>query len=1063
MPTTTATIKPFVICKASAGSGKTFNLVLRYLQLALSAGEEGVNSRFRSILAITFTNKAANEMKARILTSLAAIAEYGVEAPMGGALLAALNDMPSFPRRPLDGARLATLAATLHSAILHRYADLSVCTIDSFMHRIVRTFAHDLGQSPSFEVMVEQNELREKAVSQLIALVGTEGNEDLTRALEQFAVSRMEEGKGFEVSSSLYDLSEQLFSEASAEPLRRLARLSMSDFTSLHRTLTHANRAYEQQLAAIGREAIELLAEAGILAEQCDYGRNGFYGYFSRLASGTIAQPTARTRAVFEDSDYCGARFCKGRKVLPGADAIAPRLLALYHEAERLTAVPLVDYNTRKLVLQNLFSLALLGQLDMQLHSYTRENEILHLSDFNKLIAGVVEQSPTPFLYERLGSRYRHFLIDEFQDTSVLQWHNLVPLLDNGVSQGYRSLVVGDAKQAIYRFRQGDVRQFVALPAIDGLAHPALALTDPRNCEEVVLDMNYRTAPAVVDFNNRFFSWALRNRFGDVSLAQRIYVGDADTPEGEESLRQKALEGDGHLRGHVEVSFVDNDDSGALCQRVLDTILDLVSNRGYTYSDIMVLARSRRQLAAHSAYILSHSQVPLASAESFYLRNSDAVMALIAGLRLLDNPADRTAAADLLYRLQSLGLLPIDAEECLLQKTNPDIAATLHRAGLTFNAPYLLALSLYDCCEQMVRDLHLDAFDNAYLAALLGKVASFSLHRTRTLAEFLLWFDEHPDLSASTSDELDAVRMLTIHKAKGLESPVVICPFFPTMHHPLNLWVDVAEKVPEASLPVAYLSLPKDTPSRFDTDRQCEVESETVDDLNLLYVAFTRPKEQLFAFAAVPKASSGETSYARLLYDFCRDTSHYGDPDIVHKKEIPTSSSTVAIHTLSYADWATKVQVASPAEHALTPMVEEKIRFGIYVHEFFAAIRYPDDIDTALTVLAASNTISDQEISDLAQLARAVISHPSTARFFNPAYTVKNECDITDGRQTFRPDRIVITPTETWVVDFKTGVDLGEQHDKQVLSYCNVLAAMGYPCVSGWLLYLTPELRLRQV
>ena len=535
-----STHNPFVICKAAAGSGKTFNLVKEYLKLAMAGGMAGVETRFRGILAITFTNKAANEMKERVMDTLGELENYGIDpdkSKMGTPLLEALNAERPASLPPFDEWQLKQMASRLRGAILHRYSDLSVCTIDSFMHRVVRTFAHDLGQPVNFEVMIEQDDLIEQAVTRLMSLVGTEGNETLTDVVQHFAVSRMENEKGFDIEWSLRKLAEQLFSEGTDSYLDSLRKYSMQDYVEMYRRYEADNHMFLKKMESLGKEAMALLASAGMSVERCAWGKNGFYTFFKKMSQleQTLRErqtymPSSRVTAVFESVDYGGAVLCKDKSLTAEADRIAPRLLKIYNEIVKGLGEEMTDYNTRAVLLRELYSMALLGELDRQLHGYAKENEVVHLSDFNRLINKIVQEEPAPFIYERLGNRYHHFLIDEFQDTSVLQWQNLVPLLDNGVGQGQESLVVGDGKQAIYRFRQGDVRQFVALPKVEGLKLHGAALSQPGNYRMQHLDVNFRTADAVVDFNNDFFSWLVRNRYSDNALARKIYLGpDGDS------------------------------------------------------------------------------------------------------------------------------------------------------------------------------------------------------------------------------------------------------------------------------------------------------------------------------------------------------------------------------------------------------------------------------------------------------------------------------------------------------------------------------------------------------
>ena len=1060
---------PFIICKASAGSGKTFTLVREYLRFALAGDEQRVGENFRRILAITFTNKAANEMKTRIMETLSELAVPGscpAHAGMCTPLLEAINQMEYHQRRPLAEADLRRRAATLRSAMLHRYSDLSVSTIDSFMHRVVRTFAHDLGRPVNFEVRIEQDDLIEQAVANLMSLVGTEGHDDLTRAVSAFAVSRMENEKGFAIEGALATLAAQLFAEDTEQYLSLLREYTLSDFIEIHHRYTADNRLFEQQLKSLGAKALKLLASASMDESVCNQGGRGYLSFFNKLAAGAVAQPNAYAVKVFEAVDYCGATLCKAKAHTPAADTVAQPLREIYFEIQHLLDEQLTDYNTRTVLLSNLYSVALLGELGRCLQEYSSDNEVMHLSEFNKLINSVVLEQDAPFLYERLGSRYTHFLIDEFQDTSLLQWQNLVPLLTNGVSQNSDSLVVGDAKQAIYRFRQGDVRQFLRLPQVEGMPDHSRVLG---RCRPLHLDTNFRTLRAVVGFNNAFFSWLVRNHYADNQLALDAYIGPdlSVKPEAESLHQQVAPKHEQGPEGYVDIAFTDPDDSEAIPARVLQIITDMVQKQGYRYRDIMVLARTRRELATIGAYLREHSDVPQSSAESFYLRGSHAVMALVAALRSLADPADRVAAADLLVRLQRLGVLAGSHLDAFAGADACDLCTLLRAEGIEFDRDHLLSLDLYDLCEQLLRNLRLDGIDTPYVASLLNRAAAFSARHMQGISDFLRWFDDHPDLSAACSDEGDAVRLLTIHKAKGLEAPVVICPFFTPRAKPYSLWVNVQDRfhTDGKSLPASYVTLGKDSVTRFDPDRERERADSLFDDLNILYVAFTRPRERLYAVCA---QSKGDTlTYSRLLSLYLKGDASFGDPDSppVRKDEEKERVEDVRLGRLSFPEWTSVVRVASPAERAITPLLEESVRFGIYAHELLADIQHADDVDAAIARFLKRQPvgISEADLNKLQSFARDVVVNPLTARFFSPDYQVKTECAIVDGDSECRPDRVVITPDETWVIDFKTGKDLGSVHNSQVQLYCRTLAAMGYPRVSGWLLYFDPVLTLRPV
>ena len=1081
---------PFVICKAAAGSGKTFNLVKEYLKLAMAGGPGNVKTRFRGILAITFTNKAANEMKTRIMDYLGEMAKYGADpkkSKMGRVLLPALNEERAIRHlSALVDSDLRDMSAELRSAILHRYSDLSVCTIDSFMHRVVRTFAHDLEQPVNFEVMIEQDDLVEHAVSGLMSLVGTAGNEALTEVVKRFAVSNMEEDKGFDIVRSLTLLAGQLFSEGTDRFLHSLSRYSLQDYMDMYSGYRRYCDDYEHRVEALGAKAMDLLRSIGMGVDNCNRGKTGFYGFFSKMEAFREAVREHKLLTinsyvvnVFESSDYSGDLLCKSKTTFPGTETIAQPLREVYFELKELLDGPLVDYNTCKLLLGRLFSMALLGELDRQMRAYAKDNEVVHLSDFNRLINKVVQEEPMPFVYERLGTRYHHFLIDEFQDTSVLQWQNLVPLVEGGVAEGRESLVVGDGKQAIYRFRQGDVRQFVALPKVEGMEYHGATLSMPGNYTIASLDVNYRTADAVVDFNNDFFSWLVRRYYDDeegVGLAHRIYLGpDKDCPGGKEVLRQKYDESrEDRPEGHVGIAFVDPEDPDAISRQVVAIIDRLVKEQGYHASDIMILGRTKKELAAIGSYLLEHSGYEQCSAESFYLRNSQAVMVMVAALRYLHDGADRVSAAELLSRLNAMGIISSTHDEVFLGSGPVDLQEELVGEGIDFNTGYLLSMDLYGCCEELLRRLHLEGVDMAYTSSLLNRAAAFSARHNQSLGDFLEWFDNHPDLSASSSDGGDAVRLMTIHKAKGLQAPVVVCPFFGGGSRGNEIWVDAAKEFApcEKSLPAAYVSLNQSTSTRFDSDRDRERESSAVDDLNILYVAFTRPEEQLFVVCPEPKKGGEALTYARMIREFVGDRTDFGDRDFKHvvpeKREDDDEADEPPqeryIRQVASADWVGRVAFASPAEKSITPMLEERVRFGIHAHGLLSGIEHADDdVGTIIDTFVKREKVDDAERGRLEALVHNVLSHPDTARFFNPAYRVKNECDLTDGSKTGRPDRVVFAPDETWVVDFKTGADLQDEYDDQLQRYCRAIKAMGYPKVSGWLVFLQPSVHVRQV
>ena len=1036
----------FIICRASAGSGKTYTLVRQYLLLAFSASEDNLSMRFKRILAITFTNKAANEMKERILHELDNMADNGLSSPMGKDIADQLH---------LDNDTLKHYAETVRQAILHNYSDLAVCTIDSFMHRIVRTFAHDLNLPMNFDVQIDNDTLIQSAVDDLMALAGTEGQQELTEMLCDFAESRMADGKSYMIERELATLAQELFKEHTPQYLRLLRDTDSTEFRQIHRQMATENRAYERRLKALGQKAVDTFTAAGLSDNDFYHSTTGAGVYFRKLANGVINDPNSYVLAYLEGDKLGSAKATPA--VTDALTQAKPELYNIYKDIQQLRSTEEPLYNTRQLLLKNLYSLALLNKLGQLVAQYSRDNEIVHISEFNHRISEVVQDEPAPFIYERIGNRYHNYLIDEFQDTSRLQWQNLVPLVENGIASGHTSLVVGDGKQAIYRFRQGDVGQFIALPHVDNPIHGRL-LEQPGISIISNLENNFRTARTIVEFNNEFFSWAIQNRFADNPELQSIYVGNGDTPA---LVQSPVKEG-----GYVQAGFYNLDgDRTPVWDEMLTDINRLTTEQGYHYRDITVLARDNRTLGEISTHFTSHG-IPVVSGESFLLSQSRVVMLLRSMLQYLLDTTDRVSAARVALYLYSLGLTTYNLDPAFLNNRQPiDLESLLENEGFSLNIDHLRTLDLYDCCEELVRMLRLDGIETAYTATFLNVVSKYTNSHRHDLAEFLEWFDEQKDrLSTNTASDLDAVRLMTIHKAKGLEAPVVLYPIFNKRDIQDDIWVQI-DPGTGLPLPAGLVHPIQGKPSLFDDQYNEEKQKNDMDRINVLYVALTRPKEQLLLYCQTPPKDN-PTCYTALLRDYMslRTDTHEIRPNVaaIGNTE-PTSDrhsdpnpSTESLSTVSFPSWNARIAIAEQSAHIFSQLDDTAIRHGNQVHEVLSLIYSTDDTDNALDTYCHRTRADDDTAATLKQTLHNMMQQPEVARFFNPQFPAKNECNIAWNNEVIRPDRIVFTPECVWVIDYKTGQPKPE-HIDQVLHYCDALQAMGSPTVKGYLVYLGTE------
>lgn len=1063
----------FVVYKASAGTGKTFTLVREYLRLAFDVPEQEWPNQFRRILAITFTNKAANEMKERVLSYLEEMVQRGSDCDMGDCLAKILG---------WDSSRLQRAAMTVRSAILHNYSDFAVSTIDRFMSRIIHTFARDLQLPVGFDVVTDERQLVKVSVDALLDLAGHPDEQDLSAILYDYLFSRMEEGKsgifsskGLEsrggIDASIRELAKDIFKEEVPAYLHQLASLDMHDFRELRSRYLGENKRLEQRVAHEAREVLQLLQSRGLTADMFYAKSRGPVGYLEKCAAGQLIEPNSYVTTFFSSDKHTpgGASASEVESV----EAVYPRMEEAYNRIQSLLQAEMPIYNTRKELCNHLFQLALLNRIAQLVEQQYGEEEVIHISEFNKRIAQVVANEPMPFVYERIGSRYLYYLIDEFQDTSKMQWQNLLPLVANSVSQGGYTMVVGDAKQAIYRFRQGDVEQFVALPKVDNPTHGPL-LQHPDISDVRRLETSFRSRETVVQFNNEFYRWLGGEQLRDNQLLYRIFVNDDKQPD----LWQKSRRGG----GFVSMDFWPMDKKSAvpvetMWNRVHEIIQQQVEEKGYRYRDIAILARKGKTLSALADYLSSVSEkrrpVPMVSVESFLLSNSTAVQLLRAAMLWVEDEYNTIAALQVLECLRRLNLLQGDYVSAVVGKGLVNLAEILTEAGFPVSRAELVDLPLYECCERLIRLFRLQDTETDYVVSMLGRVHEYCRRHRDHIGEFVEWFDTQ-HFSLSTSDEVDAVQLYTIHKAKGLEAPVVILVVPPQRMPRQKMWVSLESYRDQLALPVSPVSIPKpDTPLLYRKELDEEALRNQIDDANVLYVATTRPREKLFVLGGL---NAGDEPYAEWLHSFltgnpstgreqvwrqlpvesgeryvCGDD---GEPEKRSRQQDESSLESAVQMVrpqLHFAPWEEKVMVAEPAADLIVRTDDARL-FGVSMHEILSCLTDESDVEQIVGDYCDRYQVPEEWQHRLLGQIRQLLAQPDSARFFDHRYRIINECGVMCRGEVRRPDRVLFLPDEVWVVDFKTGEPEAE-YVNQVLGYRHALQLMGYEKVRAFLLY----------
>ena len=1050
------------VYKSSAGSGKTYTLVREYLKIVLPDPE-----KFRHILAITFTNKAANEMKERVTESL----QY-LSKPSGQQTSSRYRDLlPSLTAElKLPEEDIRDHAEKALRLILHDYSDFSICTIDSFSHRIIRTFARDFGLPVNFNVEIDSEELLTTAIDLLMDQIGED--KGLTGLLVRFIESRIEDEQDWNIDRILLDFARILLDEDGKEHLGKLRDLSLDDFSRIAGMLKKETASFEKDIRALAKKGADLITVHNIPVNAFYQGRSGLPAYFLKLSVGRMdsIEPNSYVRKTIEEDKWTspGAGIPDAESII----SLKPELSALFTQIREYFKLGKSRYYLELAILKTLFPMAVLNEISRLLEGFKKQNNIVHISEFNQRISGFILKEPVPFIYERLGEKFNHILIDEFQDTSVLQWHNLLPLIENSLSNGYFDLIVGDGKQAIYRWRNGDVQQFAGLPAVPGsgknkvLSDHEKILRD--HFHKVSLDTNFRSRSEIVKFNNSFFT------------VMKVLLGETKQPVYED-LEQKTRPGEDG--GYIRFEFAGRAVKGEqyreyLWSRILELIEELGA-AGFRKQDIAILCRRNREGSEIARFLLNH-KVDVISAESLLLIHSAEVNFLTGCTRMVhESPGSALVAELVTYlfgkgKLKAPGLHDLIAAIPLKGPTKEFFFRLLVDNGIHLNPDVLKTRPVYDAMEELIRLFYPDAPADPYLQFFLDTVQKYSRKHSSNAMDFLEWWDEHKEsFSILMPGGLNAVRILTMHKAKGLQFPVVILPFFPEkkMYTKKYLWVDLPVKE-FGGLPATMLETGGIVDkTEFGPESAEEKEKTLLDSLNLLYVAMTRPEERLYLLSPQPPAKSETIETAPAFFAhylkskglWSEETDHYefGKASDKIKKDSVASLSGRSLSSLISADWREKVLIRTSAPESWDVNDPQKNRvWGNLVHTALSAIIGPGDEESVLDEMVRKGLMGESRKEQLMKEIRSLMTDPLISRFFDNENTIRNEAEIlsADGN-VYRPDRIIFSRDETAVLDFKTGKPK-EEYKKQIRHYGKLLEELGYSNVRKYLVYIEPVINV---
>jgi len=1022
------------IVNASAGSGKTYSLVREYILLLI---KENYTTNFSGVIAMTFTNKAAIEMKERIIKGLYSIGKVLLEGEKQTSLTQEIAS-----EAKLNAQEVQQRCRLVLQAILHQYEDFHVMTIDKFNLRLIRSFGKDLDIANDFEVVLEESEVIEQIVDDLLNQLGEENNNDLNKLIFKYAEANLEEGNSWNIRRKLVNFGKILTREKNKD---KVVQLLDVNFSVEQYGLLHTHRKQMDATFMIEADKIFQLFNSGEIDE-------------SSLPGKSKTQKRIRTITKSETFFLGNELFTKSYIETLEHDSFPSTLKAACYTFLKFWSDSVQEYAALKLFLNNFFNMALLQFMAKALEKLKKEEQLILISEFNSLISKLIQAENTPFIYERLGTRYKHFLLDEFQDTSHMQWLNLVPLIHESLGNGNENLIVGDPKQSIYRFKNGLAEQFITLPRIynpdkdkdlelkSNYFNAAGQLTN--------LDDNYRSSPVIVEFNNEFFKNIKSNMPREtVNYYKSIFQNPKST-----------------LPGRVEIS---SSECKIEQTEIIDQLIDWVKQcktDGFNYGDLCILGNINKD-CNQWAIGLTNAGYRVVSSDSLLIDSDLTVQLTISFLkwRLKSNENDKKQFSELFFRLKEKNYDTY--QQYIVERKGKNDKTFRFFDDTTFLNTHFQSYahfffkyeSIYDLIQGFYRLMNFNELENSYLHHLADIVFEFELKRGPNLRGFLEDYQRHKQkIAVQIPESNDAIKIMTIHKSKGLEFPVVMMPT-------LNFKIKVKNTFLVQSDDYLIYKVPSqnevlDTLRTIYSEELTQVET---DFINLCYVGMTRPVERLYILNKFEKNTFGEVFHAALEpIPEVKTTDKALNINLGSRKReqrLDYSSKSILFEPKNVKDnlWFPDISLQDHSRLGLSDYLSKEMQFGIQFHLLASRIEHIDDLDQILENGIKSGEIEKINASELkVKLSRLIYSSDYQDLFSDKKMVLNEQAILVDENTVVIPDKIIVKENETIIIDYKTG--LPENKDiKQIIGYKDVLEDMSYPNVKCYLYYSSiEELRL---
>ncbi len=1043
----------FSIYDASAGSGKTYALVKEYLKIILSSKQ---NDAYRNILAITFTNKAVHEMKSRIVGSLS---EFTKDEPNAKAL-DLMNDLSIDLELSIIEIKIKSQQIIKH--IIHNYAAFDISTIDKFTHKVIRAFAHDLGLPMTFEVSIDSENLLTEAVDAIIAEAGND--EVLTKLLIDFTMEKTDDDKSWDISREILETGRLILNENNRNEISHFENKKIEDFIVVKTKLSNEVKVLEDENILFASSALALINNNGIDL------KSFAYGTFPKHIQFIIDKDNRANNYKFLEIDEVKVTSkAKDSNLIEG---ILPEILnflsKIYTNNEKK------DFY--KAFLKNITPLSLLNTISDKLKNIQQEQNILSIAEFNALIHNEIQNQPAPFIYERLGERYKHFFIDEFQDTSEMQWLNLIPLIDNATSSEINGekgtlMIVGDPKQSIYRWRGGKAEQFIEL---------SKEKNPFNNPEKVVtpLYQNYRSYSKIIEFNNELFQM-LSSEFDNLDY-QDLYKNH---------VRQET---NSKIGGYVNITFLPKledieddldeeplDKSDLYVLETLNTIQNC-QNQGFEYKDIVILTRKRSQGIAIASY-LTEQKIPILSSETLMIANANEVRLIIHILKYLQNSNDLDSKANFLQYLAENAQNELPIHDFISKGMSFEIESEfenwLENCNVNLSFSNIRKKSLYEAVEIIISKFLNPEKSSAYVQYFLDIVLERDIRNQAGISDFLNYWDKNAEKFSIPSPEgTNAVRIMTIHKSKGLEFPVVIFPFAEEDYNrkpKSKLWLNADSET--FGLPKVLIDNSKAIEgfgSGASEVYNQKKQEELLDNINVLYVALTRAEEQLFIISSMNLDKVGEPRKNNMssffinylikehLFDEDQLEYEFGVKTKLSKTEKHIDKSKTIELVAEVLD-AKNIKIAQRESLMWGTHQQESIEYGNVVHEILSYIKIKTDVDLAITKAIENGLITINQKNAVEKSIQEIVNHKDLENCFTGDIKVLNEQTIIQKEgKTIKPDRMVISKNkEVHLIDYKTGLHQSK-YKLQLENYQMAIEKMGYTVVKKSLIYIGEEINI---